>query len=253
MLCEGTRIDLSDQTGEQDVFERVAEQIRRTKALVLADYPFRDIERVTTFYRAAKECGRRLAIDLRQAYLLGALQGSDAGAPAPTDPHIAIYVRRKNWGLITKDGYPPTIVDADYDVWERPFLLLDNAVTCDDIRRDQDQYVLHLDFFELTDLVDIRPAPGSCFVRSVTEPHDEEDEIDLERVRNWLALYGLMPYLQVHASGHASGPELTELVRDISPRVLVPIHTEQPQRFADELAGTGIEVRLPVCAEPIVF
>jgi len=32
-----------------------------------------------------------------------------------------------------------------------------------------------------------------------------------------------------HASGHASGPGLLQLVKTVRPKVRIPIHTEQPQ------------------------
>ncbi|MFQ6020385.1 MAG: MBL fold metallo-hydrolase RNA specificity domain-containing protein, partial [Dehalococcoidia bacterium] len=49
----------------------------------------------------------------------------------------------------------------------------------------------------------------------------------------------------LHASGHASGPELMQLVREISPQTLIPIHTENPRYFVEALAGEPIEVRVP--------
>ncbi len=48
-----------------------------------------------------------------------------------------------------------------------------------------------------------------------------------------------------HASGHASGPDLLEIVQQIAPRVLVPIHTQRPSFYGENLKGSGIEVRLP--------
>ncbi|MDP2954308.1 MAG: MBL fold metallo-hydrolase RNA specificity domain-containing protein, partial [Chloroflexota bacterium] len=56
-----------------------------------------------------------------------------------------------------------------------------------------------------------------------------------------------------HASGHASGPELIEMVREIRPQILIPIHTEHPEIFARELAGDGIEVRIPKIGQEIEF
>jgi ribonuclease J len=38
------------------------------------------------------------------------------------------------------------------------------------------------------------------------------------------------PY-QIHASGHASGPEIQEMIDKIKPKLLVPVHTEHPELF----------------------
>ena len=87
---------------------------------------------------------------------------------------------------------------------------------------------------------------------------------------NWIAHFGMEPVgLQVvrrdrtarvtevdvvpgyHASGHANGPELLQFVKTVRPQMLVAVHTEEPQWWAEELAGTGIQVEIPAYAQPI--
>ncbi|OGN99798.1 MAG: hypothetical protein A2Y59_03205 [Chloroflexi bacterium RBG_13_52_14] len=52
----------------------------------------------------------------------------------------------------------------------------------------------------------------------------------------------------LHASGHACGPDLLRIAREIKPQVLIPIHSEAPEFYKNKLRGSGIEVRLPeVC------
>ncbi len=45
-----------------------------------------------------------------------------------------------------------------------------------------------------------------------------------------------------HASGHASGEELLRMVEEIQPEVVIPVHTERPEFFADRLDGVRVEV-----------
>lgn len=241
LICEGTRIEESESLTEQDVQYRAGKVVQDTKNLVIVNYPWKDIERMRSFYEVARSSGRKLAVSLKQAYLLKLLEGTDADAPSLDDDHIAIYIDRKSWGLITKPDYPRDIVEQDYETWERQFLDYPNGITCDDIHRHQSDFIIRIDFFDLADLIDIRPAQGSCYIRSVTEPHDEEDIIELRRVENWLSHFGLYPYHQIHASGHASGPEIKKLIQDINPKQLFPIHTEQPERFWD-IVPRGTEV-----------
>jgi hypothetical protein len=130
LICEGTRIDQKEGSTEQDVQEKVAGVVQKTKNLVIANYPWKDIERLRSFYEVARATGRKLALSLKQAYLLQQLEGSDAGAPSLDDENIVIYVDRKGWGLITKSdrlAYPDSIVKQDYATWEREFLDLAEA------------------------------------------------------------------------------------------------------------------------------
>jgi ribonuclease J len=116
---------------------------------------------------------------------------------------------------------------------------------------------LHLDFFELNELIDLRPPPGSVYVSAVSEPFNMEMELDRGRLRHWLQRFGVNPPdfepIHAHASGHASGPELIEMVKAINPQVLIPVHTEHPEVFRQALGDSSIEVRIPALGEPIVL
>lgn len=244
LICEGTRIDQTESRTERYVQDMVSDAVQKTESLVIANYPWKDIERLRSFYEAAKATGRKLALNLKQAYMIKQLQSTAAGAPALDDEHIVIYIDRKGWGLVTKPQFPPEMVEQDYRGWEREFLNYPNNVTCDDIHNHQSDFIIRIDFFDLTDLINIRPDESACYIRSVTEPFDEEAEIELKRAENWLRHFNLYPYLQVHASGHASGPEIKKLVKDINPGVVFPIHTESPECF-NEVEGINIEIPVP--------
>lgn len=84
--------------------------------------------------------------------------------------------------------------------------------------------------------------------------------MDHQRLRNWLEhfdveIHGLDESLDgpLHASGHASGDELIDIIRQIRPQQLVPIHTEKPQFFEEELEYDDIEVVLPAPGRPLHF
>ena len=55
-------------------------------------------------------------------------------------------------------------------------------------------------------------------------------ELDEERKKNWLDHFGIKEY-STHASGHASGDEIKEMIKEINPTILIPIHTEHPEFF----------------------
>ena len=55
-------------------------------------------------------------------------------------------------------------------------------------------------------------------------------ELDEERKKNWLKKFIITEYL-AHASGHASGDEIREMIREIDPENVIPIHTEHPEMF----------------------
>jgi len=242
MLVEGTRITEQRGTTETDVYNRASEIIKKTKGLAVVNYPMRDLARFKTFYEIAKATGRKLVIGFKQAYQLELFAETTDEYPGLDDPHLCLYAERKGWGTSGRTDLqsniegvclPENVCQQDYDTWEREYLNRGNTICYTDLREDQSQYIFYCNYFQVNELIDVEPVPGSVYIRSVTEPFDEEMKLDARRIDNWLSLFSLKQYGRtgddgLHASGHASGSELVEMIKAINPRKIVPIHTEHP-------------------------
>jgi len=90
---------------------------------------------------------------------------------------------------------------------------------------------MFMNYFQLNNLFDIKPNKESVHIRSVCEPFNDDMILDQKRIDNWLKLFGLYPEHKYHASGHASGKHIFEMVEKIKPKTLIPIHTEHPEMF----------------------
>jgi ribonuclease J len=90
---------------------------------------------------------------------------------------------------------------------------------------------------------------GSSYIRSVCEPFDLEMELDLKKVENWLAHFGLYPYTHIHASGHLNYDEIRVVVETVQPKTLIPVHTQHPEVFKNFhdnviMPEKGIEIHI---------
>ena len=231
MICEGTRVNSTQVDSEERVKEVAKERVEKTNGLVVVNFPVRDTDRMQSFFQVAQQTDRALVINLKQAYLLELFRESGIATPRIDDDNIRIYIPRKTWGVYKDDRFSEKIQLQDYDYWERELLDHANAVTAKDISEDQDQYVFRCDFFELKELIDVKPEVGSSYIRSVCEPFDLEMELDLKKVENWLAHFGLYPYTHIHASGHLNYDEIRDVVQTVQPKVLIPVHTQHPEVF----------------------
>jgi ribonuclease J len=253
MLSEGTRISGDTNTTEESIQKRASEIINDFKGHVIVNYPIRDLDRFLTFYQVSKMTDRTFAVSLKQAYML---QLFNAAGYTHIDD-IAIYVPRKDWGMMG-DGHfvcveddwlnssqiHPYHTETDYGKWEREFLCKDNLVSYQDIRDNPSQYIFGCDFFELKELIDIKPENG-LYIWSKTEPFNEEMEIDFKRVANWIKHFKLNCKVEgMHGSGHANGVEILNMIREIEPEIVYPIHTEEKERF-QVLEEDGIKVVYP--------
>ena len=228
MICEGTRMVRSGKRkhlsepevakGVHDVCKKASKDHKH----VIFTQPSRDMDRWRTFYEAAVESGRVLVIHPKTAYLLERLLDDEhLSLPNPlTDDWVRVYYRRKR---------SRTYAEKDYYVWERKYL--DRLVTAEEVKRFPTRYLVNLDFYNFTELIDIRPEPGSHFIYSMSEPFTDED-LEEEVLHNWLDHFGLK-YHQLHASGHMSRADLREALEIVNPGKVFPVHTEGAERFKD--------------------
>lgn len=241
MLCEGTRLDVKEPSRtETDVEADVGAAVSKAGALAVCSYPVRDLDRFMSIYNAAKRSGRDMVVDLKQAYLLRLFREAGIrGYPAHDDRNIRIFVPRKSWGLYGRPPgqWPKKIADADYAVWERELIDMNNAVGADHVRERQRECVMYCSDFGLSSLIDVRPERGaSTFIRSQTEPFSDEMEINHRRVKKWLDHFGIGGgkggwATHSHVSGHGTGDQIAKIVKDANPKSVIPIHTEVQRMF----------------------
>jgi ribonuclease J len=238
LLCEGTRISENFSKTELEVEKDVTDILSETQNLVVCSYPTRDLDRLLSFYNAATKSGRQLVIDLKQAYLLRLFERSQTSGniyPKPNDKRIKIYIPKKKWGLIDKDNtkWTKKLLLEDYDEWMDDFLDYENHVDHRDVSSYQKDLVFYCSDFQLQELIDIRPKEKSSYIRSSTEPFDDEMELDQLRVKRWLIHFGLLKkneeWTHIHVSGHGSGDQIRKMIEGSKPKTLIPIHTEHEE------------------------
>ncbi|MDI9614316.1 MBL fold metallo-hydrolase RNA specificity domain-containing protein [Methanothermobacter sp.] len=253
LITEGTRIDQDNSTFEEDIERRTAAIAAHHRGLVIVNYPIRDLDRFLTFYLAARNSDRTLAVSLKQAYIIKLFE--DMGYLSLRD--LAVYLPRRGWGLIGEDAYvcfdgewipaaelPEEYIVQDYRGWERQFLEADNIITYRDLQEEPGEYLFQCDYFDFKEFIDIKPE-GAAYIKSKTEPFNEEMEIDAERESNWLRHFGIAQYRRFHSSGHAGRSDLVEMILDVEPEAIYPIHTRNREEFM-MFKEEGIRVLDPV-------
>jgi len=67
LLLEGTRVNSERRDSEEDVFCRSVDLVKQNSGLVVVVQSPRDFDRIRTFWRVARETGRKLVVPLRTA------------------------------------------------------------------------------------------------------------------------------------------------------------------------------------------
>ncbi|PNX46310.1 MAG: MBL fold metallo-hydrolase [Thermoplasmata archaeon M11B2D] len=223
MITEGTRIDKKrTYESEQKIYQDSKQKIHRCKTLSLVDFNFKDVDRFTTFYTIAKNLGKTLVINFKHACFLEQYhKDKKLKVPPVTDPSIALLKPKRLTGTYQNEDY--------VDAYIKKRLGYKNILTAADITKNPLKYMVVLNFWYFSDLIDLKPKKG-VYIHSLSEPFNEEMEISYERMRNWLTHFDI-EFFQSHCSGHINGDDLKELITSIHPKTLYPIHTEHPELF----------------------
>lgn len=266
LLAEGTRITDAAAENEAGVERDVTELLENCPGLAVAEFGWKDTTRFDTIQQVAEATDRTLAVDPRTAFLLRQLdhrQDVPSRSPERYD-NVEVFLLRRGSMRYQPSDYTRHKHEAGYKTsWERdaiqaawkadddvtlrdPLAHLEEGVRAKDLRESPEDYLLHLSFWSIQQLIDIDPPPGSRWIRCLTEPFNEEMTLDVDRQRNWLERFELdhnLPETRrgppgaltglTHVSGHAAGADLAEFYRTMRADRIVPIHTEQPRAFTD--------------------
>ncbi len=229
LISEGTNITGGEVSSEKEVKTKLDSLVSETSGLVVVSFSLRNIDRLRSVYEVAKRNGRKLAVSMKQAFLLQALRD---------DPHLDIFDIREEDVIVFGEE------SSRMQEWERRVLDEVEPWNGEDIEEIQDEVVLKASYYDMNELMNVDPVPGSIFVLSQSEPFDEEGEIQHEKLLNWCEYYGL-PMYQVHASGHVMPHQLKESIEKIGPEKVLPVHTERPELFKRYMDDLDTEIVLP--------
>lgn len=226
LITEATNITGGHLSSEEEVNEKLEHLIGKTGGLAMVSTSIRDVDRIRSVYRAAEKNGRKLAINMKQAFLLKTLR--EEGFDIFDLKDVLVFRKEKSRRL----------------AWEEEVITEVETVSASKVNEIQDELVLIFSYYDMNEIVDVEPEPGSIFILCQSEPFDEEGEIQHEKLLKWCDHFGI-PQYQVHASGHILPHQLKEVIQRIGPELVIPVHTENPALFQRYISDVDCEIELP--------
>jgi ribonuclease J len=219
LLMEGTQIGdgrEGDGPSEADLRRTLAGRFREWPGLVLASWSSQNLDRLRTMHDAAREAGRTLVVDLYTATVARAARAS--GVPVPGDDGLEIYCRKRE-RLQVKDAE-----EFGRTKSVRPWRIFPQ-----DLARRARELVVMLRPSMVHELEQAGALDGALAIWSMWRGY-----LDGRAERRMTAAFErcgvvLEPH---HVSGHAYVRDLRRLVHAVQPGRVIPIHTEEPERYA---------------------
>jgi len=230
LLMEGSTLGRLDADRvfptESDVEAQFVELFLETDGMALVAASAQNIDRMVSLYRACKRTGRTLVIDLYAAEILRATGNSNI--PQSYWPNVAVHIphyqrvrikQTERFDLLEPHKAHRIYPEALTALASRAVLLFRPAML-----RDLDR----------AECLAGARAVWSQWDGYLHQPRGQALVAEL-------AARGI-PLLKAHTSGHASIPDLKRLAAAIAPRILVPVHTFEADRFP-ELFGAAVSVK----------
>lgn len=222
LITEGTHPDTEKATTEEEVFNNISQILPNLNGLVIADFGPRNIERLISFHNASKNVTRKLAITVKDAYILFSIActGDKEILKLISDEYTVLYQ--------DKNSKPRKWEEEMYSLFEG------RTINANDVNAQPDKYVLSFSYTDMSKLIDINVL-GGHYIYSSSELYDEEQEYDFNRLRKWLETFHLelhgdpkeknIDQLHFHSGGHMDGQGFRYMINKIRPQYLIPIHS----------------------------
>ena len=230
LIMEGTMIgrEAGKYPTEQDVLDRMVDILREAdNKVTFACCSSQNIDRIVTFYKAARRTKSLLVIDPYMACVLNAIKSPRNHIPQMDWDGVRVFIANY-YGK--GDVYVNKISDSVLKSL-LPNLGYAKIKPLDFSGLGQKALVLMRSSM-LPAIEKIPSIKGSKMVYSQWHGYLEKNSTDARRFKDFVSKYD-MCLEHVHTSGHATVDKLKEFTAALNPERIIPIHTEHAERFKE--------------------
>lgn len=235
LLIEGTMMSRSTEAlaTEDQIEQKAHELMQSSNQPVLVLQSSTNIDRLVGMYKAATKSGRLFVMDIFTAHIVSQL--------APSIPKLSPSF--DNIRVIYPFWLTRKMFEKDHDQLMNQFSPY--KITKEKLGQTKD-YCLLFRPSMLSDLQHIDHLEGAEMIYSQWSGYKNQKKI--KAVLDF-ADQKKMTLTDLHTSGHASADTLKAFIQQCNPRMVLPIHTENPAGFLE----CGNRVNLPKDGEQIVI
>lgn len=237
LLMEGTHIGHPEYLGmsEYELEDTITDMIQTSPGIVLASFSPQHVDRLVAFLRATRKAGRTFVADAYTGYILHLLR-SEIPVPAPDSSEwIRIF-----FPMFFKESFERKRLESVFSLFSP------GNIELEEIRAAPSKFTMMFRPSMLrSDFGGILPTAARCIF---SRWHGYLDKPDWDEVKEALAAAN-GELLEAHTSGHIYASDIVEVVRQINPALVIPIHTFEPEKFS----AVSAQVRVLVDGEIFSF
>ena len=230
LIMEGTMMgrEAGKYPTEQDVLNRMVDILRETdNKVTFVCCSSQNIDRIVTFYKAARKTKSLLVIDPYTACVLNVIKSPRNHIPQMDWDSVKVFVANY-YGK--GDVYVGKINDSEFKG-----LLLEIGrakIKPNDFPGLNKKALVLMRGSMLPAIEKIPCIKGSKIVYSQWRGYIEKNSSEARKFNDFVRKYE-MCLEHVHTSGHATVDKLKEFAAALKPKQIIPIHTEHAERFKE--------------------
>jgi ribonuclease J len=233
MLCEGTMVGRNNAKypTEVDVEKAITDIIGDQHNVSFVISSAQNIDRFCSVFSACRKGHKTIVIDVYNAWVLEMVGQLSPGLPKVGANQIKVYLHPNQQKAIQSEEF--TVfrkkIEAN-DIHTEIFSNPSQYVYF--VRNPNEKLVEKIKKIKPTGKVNIIYSMWEGYL---TEEHKTYATDNINRLKNDPSI----SFNPIHTSGHATMEDIETLARSISPKMLVPIHTEQPEEFKRVMERDG--------------
>jgi ribonuclease J len=228
LLMEGTQFSPGRERGmtEHELEAKIVSHLQDATGLALACFSPMHVDRLVTFYKAARKTDRVFVVDPYAAFVMHLAAGQCKIPPPTKEAGIQVYYNqyfRKSWERRRLQK-----IYAKFN---------NNRIELDEIMDDPSRYLMLFRPSMLQTDFSGKLPQGVCCLYSYWTGYLENSDwtklrADVEAVNG--------KFIVAHTSGHIFREDIIEFVKAVNPRIVVPIHTFQPEEFSKHFSNAKL-------------
>ena len=240
LICEGTHIHKGAIESERNVKRDLRVLFKNMQFdYVIVKYDRVDWDRFRSFSDIARRFKWKYVISEKDAYFYyllneGAIYETMKNPDIINDEHIYILCQEK-----LQFPWQEQIRQIIYKNKKQERLL-----TSSHLKELKGNFLLYITSLpdKLRDSLPLNLK--GLFISSSIDPYTEEYLDNASKIGKELLKEGIPSY-RIHASAHAKPHDIIKFVKEINPKILIPIHTENPEMFVKLFESAVTKVILP--------
>lgn len=227
LLMEGTMLKRSNQDfpDEQSVEDRIYQAISQYSQITFMIGSSQNIDSIVSAYRASKKAGKIFVIDIYTAWVLEKLKIVSNSVPNMNWKDVQII---KRFG----GNYYQKIKDHTEYFQDFKFDIFNNIVEIEDIKANPSKYFLKISPWHIDKVLTEIKSSEANIIYSQWLGYLKEEFSDSKTVELFKNLQEKYSWVYAHTSGHADLEALQKFASSLSPKKLIPIHTEHKDVFS---------------------